>query len=72
MAEKVSGNRFKIAGGEAGLEVSWQLTGIRQDEFARAHPIVVEEDKESYNQGRYIHPELFGAGKDRRVNQVER
>ncbi len=71
VAEKVDGNRFKIAGGQAGLEVSWQLTGVRQDEYAKAHPIVVEEAKEDYNQGFYLHPELYGASRDRAVNQIQ-
>ena len=27
IAEEISGNRFKIAGGKAGSKVSWQVTG---------------------------------------------
>jgi hypothetical protein len=45
VARKVRRNRFRIAGGHAGQEVSWQVTGIRQDTYARQHPIVVETDK---------------------------
>jgi hypothetical protein len=40
--------------------VSWQLTGIRQDAYARQHPIVVEEAKSGADKGKYLHPELFG------------
>jgi len=40
-----SGNRFKIAGGTAGMKVSWQITGTRQDAYANANRIQVEEDK---------------------------
>jgi hypothetical protein len=29
--EEVNGSEFSIAGGPAGLKVSWQVTGIRQD-----------------------------------------
>jgi hypothetical protein len=59
IAEKISGNRFKIAGGEPGMEVSWQVTGIRQDRYAEANRIPVEEDKLGKDRGRYLHPEAF-------------
>jgi hypothetical protein len=52
--------RFTIGGGLPGLKVSWQLTGIRRDAYARAHPIVVEEDKTESERGLYLHPEAFG------------
>jgi hypothetical protein len=60
IARKVSGNRFKIAGGKPHGEVSWQVTGIRQDAYANAYPIPVEEDKPTAEQGYYLHPEVFG------------
>jgi len=60
IAEKIKRNRFKIAGGSPGLEVSWQVTGIRQDAFALAHPILVEEDKPEAERGFYLYPKLFG------------
>jgi hypothetical protein len=52
--------RFTIAGGHAGQEVSWQLTGIRRDAYAKEHPIVVEQLKKGADKGKYLHPELFG------------
>jgi trimeric autotransporter adhesin len=60
LAKKVSGNRFKIAGGKPRGEVSWQVTGIRQDAYANAYRIPVEEDKPTAEQGYYLHPEVFG------------
>ncbi|MBS1791694.1 MAG: hypothetical protein JST85_28550 [Acidobacteria bacterium] len=60
IAKKIQGNRFKIAGGRPGLEVSWQVTGIRQDAWANQHRVVVEEEKPSQERGHYLHPELFG------------
>ena len=51
VAREVKDNTFKIAGGTAGLKVSWQVTGIRQDEYATAHPIVVETDKSKADRG---------------------
>ena len=45
IANEVSGNQFKIAGGRAGMKISWQVTGIRKDAFANEHRIPVEENK---------------------------
>ncbi len=60
IAEEMTGNRFQIAGGQAGMKVSWMVTGIRQDAYANAHRIPVEETKTGKDSGRYLHPQLFG------------
>jgi hypothetical protein len=59
IAEEVSHNRFKIAGGKPGMRVSWQVTGIRHDSWAEANPLIVEEEKAENQQGYYLHPELY-------------
>ncbi len=58
IAEEISDNRFRIAGGARGMKVSWQVTGIRQDAYANAHRIPVEEEKPVQERGYYLHPEL--------------
>jgi hypothetical protein len=63
IAQKISGNRFRIAGGKRGMEVSWLVTGIRHDAWAEAHRIPVEEEKTGAQHGTYLHPELFGSSK---------
>jgi len=67
VAEEVSSNRFKIAGGRPGLKVSWQVTGIRQDPWANAHRIPTEEEKEPRLRGFYIHPELYGVPPEKQI-----
>ncbi len=67
IAEKVTGNRFKVAGGAPGMEVSWQVTGIRQDAWANAHRIQVEENKPEKERKHYLHPELFGESEEMSV-----
>jgi hypothetical protein len=42
IAQEVTNNSFEIAGGAPGMKVSWQVTGIRQDAFAKANPLKVE------------------------------
>jgi hypothetical protein len=59
IAQKIVGNRFAIAGGAPGVEVSWQVTGVRHDRFADANPLVVEPAKAERERGYYIHPELY-------------
>jgi hypothetical protein len=60
IARKVADGRFAIAGGQSGLEVSWQVTGVRKDAWAQANPLEVEKEKPLDEQGFYIHPELHG------------
>jgi hypothetical protein len=60
VAEEVSGNRFKVAGGHPGGKVSWQVTGIRHDAYADAHRLAVEEAKPEEDRGYYLHPEVHG------------
>jgi hypothetical protein len=59
VAEKVKGNRFTIQTSVPGVEVSWQVTGIRQDAWANKNRILVEEQKSNQERGHYLHPEAF-------------
>jgi hypothetical protein len=65
--KKVVNNRFVIQTDKPTVEVSWQITGIRQDAYANAHRIQVEVDKPEYERGHYLHPELFGASEEQAV-----
>jgi hypothetical protein len=60
IAQEVRDNAFRIAGGAPGMKVSWQVTGIRQDAYANAHRIPVEEPKPADEQGLYLHPLELG------------
>jgi hypothetical protein len=67
IAEEISNNQFKIGGGRAGMKVSWQVTGVRQDAWANAHRMPVEQVKNDKERGFYLAPELFGAPKEKRL-----
>jgi len=56
IAEEIKNNQFKIAGGNQGMKVSWMVTGIRHDAYARNHRIEVEVPKEEKDQGKYLFP----------------
>ena len=60
VAEEIARNQFKIAGGVPDKKVSWQVTGIRQDAYANANRIRVEEWKTGAAKGNYLHPQAFG------------
>jgi hypothetical protein len=49
------------------MKVSWQVTGVRQDAYAKAHPLEGEVDKPESERGYYIHPELYGQPKEKGI-----
>jgi len=71
IAEEISERQFSIAGGSPGLKVSWQITGIRQDPFAQANPVIVEEQKSAHEQGRYLHPELYDQPEEKGIYYID-
>jgi len=60
VSSEIKGNQFSIKTDKPNVKVSWQVTGIRQDAYAKAHPLVVEQDKPASERGTYLHPESFG------------
>jgi len=67
ISQEISGNHFAIAGGKPGSKVSWQVTGTRQDAWANAHRIPVEEEKSAQERGYYMAPELFGQAPEKQI-----
>jgi hypothetical protein len=67
IAQKIQNHSFRIAGGTAGLEISWQVTGVRHDAYAKANPLIVEQEKKARERGYYIHPELYGAPEEKGI-----
>lgn len=71
VASKIAGNRFSIKTDKPNVEVCWQVTGVRQDAYARTHPLQVEVDKPAGERGYYIHPELYGAPEERQIQWAQ-
>lgn len=57
---EIQSNRFSVRTDKPGVKVCWQVTGTRDDAYARYRPLQVEEDKPEAERGRYLHPELHG------------
>ncbi|MBV9178301.1 MAG: hypothetical protein JO297_14830, partial [Nitrososphaeraceae archaeon] len=68
--EEISNNHFKIAGGNHGMKVSWQVTGIRKDPWANANRIKVEEEKPAKERGYYLKPDLYNQPAERSIERV--
>jgi hypothetical protein len=56
----MSNNRFSIRTSRPHVRISWQVTGVREDPYARAHRIPTEQRKVGRDDGRYLQPELYG------------
>jgi hypothetical protein len=67
IGKKVQNGSFQIATNATKVEVSWQITAVRRDAFAQAHPLVVEQEKPADERGNYVHPELYGQPIDRQI-----
>ncbi len=78
IAEEVEQGQFKIGSDATHTKISWQITAVRQDAFAKAHPLIVEQAKPARERGFYQNPELFGQPAERqtewgrRPQQMER
>ena len=72
IAEEITGSQFRIAGGRGGMKVSWQVTGVRRDAYAKMHPLVVESNKLGDERGHYLHPDAFGQPLEMGITAVQR
>lgn len=72
IAQEISNNQFTIAGGRPGMKVSWLVTGVRHDAFAKANPLQISVDKAGNERGPYIHPELYGAPAEKSLASAHR
>lgn len=66
--EEIYDNKFSIKTDKPNVKVSWQVTGIRQDAYAKANRIQVEEEKPAHERGKYLNPEVFGMPHEMGVN----
>ena len=67
VSSKIKNNEFTIMTSSPGVEVSWQVTGVRRDAWATKNRITVEVKKKEDERGLYLHPEAFGQTEDRGI-----
>jgi hypothetical protein len=72
VADEIKDNRFTIKTDKPQVKVSWQVTGVRQDAWANAHRIKVEEDKPKTERGTYLHPEVYHQPEEKSIEWTRR
>ena len=60
ISHEIANNQFAIKTDKPNVKVSWQVTGIRQDSYANAHPMEVEPEKPADKKGKFLHPKELG------------
>ena len=70
VANKMKGNRFMIKTNAPNVEVSWMVTGVRQDAYADKNRVQVEVNKSESERGFYLHPEVFNQPEEKSIEWV--
>jgi hypothetical protein len=60
IAAEIQDGSFTIRTDQPFVKVSWQVTGVRQDAYAKYSPLVVEQAKPPAIQGLYQNPQAYG------------
>lgn len=64
ISNEMSGQQFTIQTDKPAVKVSWQVTGIRNDPYARDKRLEVEKLKRPDEMGKYIYPQGYGKGQE--------
>jgi hypothetical protein len=59
-----------VSGTQLGAKVCWQVTGVRQNAWARQYPLKVERTKRSEDRGKYLSPYAFGMPRQAGIHYV--
>jgi hypothetical protein len=60
VSQKIINNKFVIQTDKPNIEISWQVTGIRNDAYAQKFRIPNTVEKTASERGKYLYPEAFG------------
>lgn len=70
ISKEITGNRFTIRTDKPNVKVSWQVTGTRNDPYARDNRLPVEKMKTGNDRGKYIYPEGYGKGRESSLEAI--
>jgi hypothetical protein len=56
VTKQISGGSFTIQTSAPSTQVSWQVTGVRKDPYAKSRPMNVEIEKPADRKGTYLYP----------------
>ena len=60
VVQEIQNNQFVIRTSKPNVKVSWRVEAIRNDLWVQRYGYVTELEKPQWNQGKYLHPELYG------------
>jgi hypothetical protein len=60
VTREIEDNQFTIRTSKPNVKVSWQVTAVRNDATARAHPFQAVQDKPADLRGKYYDPAAYG------------
>ena len=69
VSSEINNNQFSIETDKPNVKVSWQVTGIRQDAYAKAHPIIPEVEKSPEERGKFMHAKELG--KEQQLSELK-
>jgi trimeric autotransporter adhesin len=69
---EISDNRFGIKTDKPHVKVSWQVSGIRRDAYAKAHPVTVDQEKPLAERGFFLHPQVHGQPENKGIAERRR
>lgn len=58
--EEISDNKFTIKTDKPNVKVSWMVTGVRNDPYAKENRIKPEVEKSAADKGKYLYPAGYG------------
>ncbi len=61
IAQKMKNNTFAIRTSKPNTEVSWQVSGVRHDAWAKINKRPIEVEKTGADKGKFLSPEAFGS-----------
>jgi hypothetical protein len=69
--KEISNNTFTIRTDKPNVKVSWQIAGIRNDQYAKQNPFIAEKEKKEKDKGKFLRPELFGQSEEKGIYYVK-
>jgi hypothetical protein len=58
--DEIASNQFVIQSDKPNVKISWQVTGVRNDNYAQKNKIIPVQEKPEIEKGTYLHPEAYG------------
>ena len=72
VTNEIADSQFTIRTSAPGTKVCWQVTGVRHDAWAEAHPLEVEQDKSDAERGLYLAPAEHGQPEEKAIDRARK